>query len=95
MQNELNFTAEIYKRKDNGWGQVYPQKDGSFHASGMVGDVFFGRADVIASTLTVTIKRSLSIDYLNPIAPDVVGLFIPSGISKGKFEFGILFHPLR
>ena len=95
MQKELNFTAELYKRKDSGWGQVYPQKDGSFHASGMVGDVFFGRADVIASTLTVTIKRSLSIDYLNPIAPDVVGLFIPSGISKGKFEFGILFHPLR
>ena len=95
MQNELNFTAEIYKRKDNGWGQVYSQKDGSFQASGMVGDVFFGRADAIAAALVVTIERALYIDYLNPIAPFEVGLFIPSGNSKGEFEFGILFNPLR
>ena len=95
MQKELNFTADLYKRKDNGWGQVYPQKDGSFQASGMVGDVFFGRADAIVATLSVTIERALYIDYLNPIAPDVLGLFIPSGKSKGKFEFKILFHPLR
>ena len=95
MQKELNFTAELFKRKDNGWGQVYPQQDGSFHASGMVGDVFFGRADVIVALLTVTVQRAQYIDFLNPITPDVLGLFIPSGNSEGKFEFMILFHPFR
>ena len=74
---------------------MYPQQDGSFHASGMVGDVFFGRADVIVALLTVTVQRAQYIDFLNPITPDVLGLFIPSGNSEGKFEFMILFHPFR
>ena len=95
LQNLLNFTSNLNKRKDNGWGFVYPQANGSFHATGMVGDLFFGRADLIVSSLSVLYQRALYIDYLIPIAPDRLGLFIPSGHSKGQFQFNVFLLPFR
>ena len=95
MQTQLNFTADLYNRLDKGWGYVYPQTNGSFHATGMVGDIFFRRADLIVAILTIVHKRALYIDYLNPVAPDELGLFITSSHSEGKVQFGILFHPFR
>lgn len=95
MQTQLNFTADLYNRLDKGWGYVYPQTNGSFHATGMVGDIFFRRADLIVAVLTIVHKRALYIDYLNPVAPDELGLFITSSHSEGKVQFGILFHPFR
>ena len=95
LQNLLNFTSNLNKRKDNGWGFVYPQANGSFHATGMVGDLFFGRADLIVTSLSVLYQRALYIDYLIPIAPDTLGLFIPSGHSKGEFQFNVFLLPFR
>ena len=95
LQNLLNFTSNLNKRKDNGWGFVYPQANGSFHATGMVGDLFFGRADLIVTSLSLLYQRALYIDYLIPIAPDTLGLFIPSGHSKGEFQFNVFLLPFR
>ena len=95
LESHLNFTTNLYQRSDNGWGNVYPQANGSFHATGMVGDLFFGRADLIVSSLSVLYQRALYIDYLIPIAPDRLGLFIPSGHSKGQFQFNVFLLPFR
>ena len=95
LQNILNFTSNLNKRKDNGWGFVYPQPNGSFHATGMVGDLFFGRADLIVTSLSLLYQRALYIDYSIPIVSDNLGLFIPSGYSKGEFEFNVFLLPLR
>ena len=45
LQNQLNFSTQLYKRKDAQWGYIYNQSDGSFKGTGMVGDIFFKRAD--------------------------------------------------
>ena len=90
LQSHLNFTTNLYQRRDNGWGNVYPQANGSIHATGMVEDVFRGRADLIVTGLSVLVSRALYIDFLRPIAPDHNGLFIPSGNAEGEFQFNLL-----
>ena len=90
LQSRLNFTTNLYQRRDNGWGNVYPQANGSILATGMVEDVFHGRADLIVTGLSVLVSRALYIDFLRPIAPDHNGLFIPSGNTEGEFQFNLL-----
>ena len=95
LQNSLNFSTHLYKRSDNGWGYVYPQANGSLRATGMVGDLFFGRADLVVTSLSILYKRAIYIDFLIPIQNDYNGLFIPSGHSEKHFQFGLFFQPFR
>lgn len=95
LQKSLNFTTNLYQRSDNAWGSVYPQGNGSFHATGMVSDIFFGRADFILAELSITYQRALYIDFIRPIGPDNNGLFIPSGNTEGEFQFDILLSLFR
>ena len=95
VQSQLNFTTSLYKRKVVAWGLVYPLANGSFDATGMVGDLFFQRVDLVVASLTIIKERALYIDMLMPIASENVGLYIQSQNSKGTFDFGLLFSPFR
>ena len=95
LKNQLNFTTSIFKNKEISWGFVYPQPNGSFVATGMVGDLFFKRADLVMAPLTLIPKRAKYIDYLLPIQPLNLGLYIPSGSSRGNFDFDMLLSPFR
>ena len=95
LQSQLNFTFELYNRKDMGWGSVTPNSNGSFEATGMVSDVFYNRADLIVAGIAVTPERALYIDYLRPVTPYIVGLYIPSGNSRGEFQFDVFLGPFR
>ena len=95
VQSQLNFTTSLYKRKVVAWGLVYPLANGSFDATGMVGDLYFQRVDLVVASLTIIKERALYIDMLMPIASENVGLYIQSQNSKGTFDFGLLFSPFR
>ena len=95
VQSQLNFTTSLYKRKVVAWGLVYPLANGSFDATGMVGDLFFQRVDLVVASLTIIKERALYIDMLMPIASENVGLYIQSQNSKGTFDFRLLFLPFR
>ena len=95
LQNHLNFTFELYNRRDMGWGSVTPNLNGSFNATGMVSDIFYSKADLIVAGIAVTPERILYIDYLRPVTPFIVGLYIPSMDSKGEFHFDVFFGPFR
>ena len=95
LQSQLNFTYELYNRKDMGWGSVTPNSNGSFEATGMVSDIFYNRADLIVAGIAVTPERALYIDYLRPVTPYIVGLYIPSGNSRGEFQFDVFLGPFR
>ena len=73
LQERLNFSTQLYKRKDGGYGFIFPQSNGSFHGTGMVGDLFFKRADMIVTGLTMLYQRALYIDFLPPVGIDQVG----------------------
>ena len=95
LERELNFTAALFKRKGGGWGYVYPQNDGSYEATGMIGDIFFKRADIVMSAITINHKRGLYIDYAIPFTKEPLGLYIKSKSLQGDFDFHLLFSPLR
>ena len=95
LESQLNFTMALFKRKGGGWGYVYPQNDGSFEATGMIGDIFFKRADIVMSAITINHKRGLYIDYSISITKERVGLYIKSKNLKEDFDFHLLLSPFR
>ena len=34
LQTQLNFSTDLYKRKDSVWGFIYPQSNGTFIGTG-------------------------------------------------------------
>ena len=95
LESQLNFTTALFKRKDGGWGNVYPQNDGSYKAPGMIGDIFFKRADIVLAAVTINLKRGLYIDYSISITKERVGLYIKSKNLKEDFDFHLLLSPFR
>ena len=95
LESQLNFTTSLFKRKDGGWGSVYPQNDGSYEAPGMIGDIFFKRADIVLAAVTINLKRGLYIDYSISITKERVALFIKSKNVKEDFDFHLLLSPFR
>ena len=95
LESQLNFTTALFRRKDGAWGYVYPQNDGSYEATGMIGDIFFKRADIALASLTINLKRGIYIDYAIPFTKEPVGLFIKSKSLQGDFDFHLLLSPLR
>ena len=94
MQSQLNFTTEFYKQKVEAWGSVYQLSNGSYTATGMVGDLVDKRVDLVP-VLGISLQRSVGIDYLLPLTPWKIGLYINSDNSEEIFHFGLLLAPFR
>ena len=86
---------QLYKRKKVAWGFVYPQSDGSYKGTGMVGDLFFGRVDMVVASMAMIHQRALYIDYLVPLTKYTVGLFISTASTSGDIHYGIYFTQFR
>ena len=95
LEKHLNFKSVIYKRKVTSWGFVYPQDNGSFIGTGIVGDIYFKRADLIVAPLTATYSRSLHIDFMPPISPQIIALWIANQDSQEDFDFDTFLTPLN
>ena len=64
LQNHLNFSTQLFKRKDGAWGMVYPQDDGTFKTVGFVGDLFLKKASFAIASLIILEDRAQFVDYL-------------------------------
>ena len=95
LEKHLNFSSVIYKRKVTSWGFVYPQDNGSVIGTGIVGDIYFKRADLIAAPLTATYSRSLHIDFMPPITRQIIALWIANQDSQEDFDFDTFVTPLN
>ena len=51
LQYQLNFTTLLYKHRKVTWGDMYKQPNGSLRGTGMLGLVFYGKADLIVAPL--------------------------------------------
>ena len=95
LESQLNFTTALFRRKAGGWGYVYPQNDGSYKATGMIGDIFFKRADIAVAPLTINLNRGTYVDFAIPFTKEPVGLYIKSKSLQGDFDFHLLLSPFR
>lgn len=58
LQNRLNFTTQLYKRRSGGWGAPLVYPNGSIELSdGMIKDVMLGKADLIATSISILYSR--------------------------------------
>ena len=92
LQDGLNFTTILYKHKNVNWGSVRPQPNGSFEGTGIVGDLFFKRADIVVASLHNRIDRALFIDFLPPCQIFNAELYIPNS-NRESIEFEIFIAP--
>ena len=69
LQNHLNFSTQVFKRKDSDWGMVYAQDDGTFKTVGVVGDVFLKKADFAIASFLIVENRYRFVDFLPTMGP--------------------------
>ena len=92
LQDTLNFTTVLYKRKKVAYGFI-KYENGTYEGTGMIGDIFFKRVDiVIAPYLFTNIDRANFIDYLFPIKYMTSGIFIPTSNTE-RFDFKTYLAP--
>ena len=76
LQDRLNFTSVLYKRKNGSFGFVN-YKNGSYEGIGTIGDIFFKRVDIGVAPFAIQIERALYVDYLPPLQQGFCGIYIP------------------
>ena len=93
LTSQLNFTIKYYLRKDRRTGNVSKFPNGTLIGSGTVGDVFFGRADIIATYPVMSLKRHPYLDFLIPEFYSG-GLVIHKQEKTESLDFRTFHHPL-
>ena len=76
LQDRLNFTTILYKRKNGSFGFVN-YKNGSHEGIGTIGDIFFKRIDIGVAPFAIQIERALYVDYLPPLQHGFCGIYVP------------------
>ena len=61
--------------------------------TGIVGDVFFHRADIAVAPVTILMERASFIDYLPSIVIQYTGLYIPSLDASESLDFHTFIAP--
>ena len=92
LQERLNFTTVLYKRKIDIWGSgLINSKNKTYKENGMLGDIFFKRVDIGVVPFIMTIERANSVDFLYPIKDSIDGIFIP--ILTERYDYESYFAP--
>ena len=93
LEYELNFTTLIFKRKERSWGYIYPQLNGSYVGTGIVGDIFFERADIVVAPLAIILRRRLYIDYLPPVRKIRVAIYTATANLDESMDLKLFITP--
>ena len=94
LEQSLNFTTKLYKRKSGGWGLPVQYPNGTIElSSGMVKDLVTGSADLIVTSITMLSERNLVIDFLLPMAPEETGIFTKKRTQAVGFDFEVFVKP--
>ncbi|KAJ6220409.1 hypothetical protein RDWZM_006221 [Blomia tropicalis] len=67
LASQMNFTYSLYQVEDGLYGTyTYNQKTGKQEWTGLLGELYYGRADMVVAALTITPERSIAIDFTKP-----------------------------
>ena len=64
LQEQLNFTASIHKRKDGKWGPITKLKNGTILTAGIASSITSGFAEIVATRYTKFGHSNLNKKYL-------------------------------
>ena len=87
LQNRLNFSALLYLRGDGVWGNGFSMPNGSYIATGLIGDLYYNRVDMAVTGLYIKLSRGLVIDYFPPLEPYLIGIYTPRIGDSESYNF--------
>ena len=91
LEEQLNFTTKLYKRKDGKWGVPNLLSNGSLVIpNGIVRDVMTSQADIALASLSMLYNRYLAIDFLHPIVQPSRFIFIKKDLFKVRATLSVL-----
>ena len=93
LESQLNFSTELYKRKDEVYGYVYAQPNGSYSATGVVGDVFLKRVDIGVANFAINLERAIYVDFLRPLNPFMIGTYVASDKAMESIDLNTFIAP--
>jgi hypothetical protein len=77
LEEKLNFTTSLYKRKDSEWGSLqFYDNNGTIGSNGMIRNVLEQSADVVVASLFVLLNRIGPLKYLPIVGSDRYHVFI-------------------
>ena len=83
LEEKLNFTTKMYKRKDGKWGVPNLLSNGSLVVpNGIVKDVMTSQTEIALASLSMLYNRYLAIDFLHPIYKNPHFIFVKKDLSK-------------
>ena len=94
MQNNLNFTTIIYRKKVKKYGVPVQHPNGSISVpDGIIKDSLDYSADILFAHLSILYNRYLVIDYMVPIDRYQRGIFINKDSFKESYDFDVFHQP--
>jgi hypothetical protein len=94
LQNNLNFTTNIYSRIDNKVGVPIQHPNGSISVpDGIIKDGMDGSADILLAGLAILYNRYLVIDYLVPLDSYPPGIYVNKYSIQESYDFEVFLMP--
>ena len=94
LQNNLNFTTNIYSRMDNKFGVPIQHSNGSISVpDGIIKDGMDGLADILLTGLAILYNRYLVIDYLVPLDSYSTGIYVNKYSIQESHDFEVFLMP--
>ena len=94
LQENLNFTTRIFRRKNLDWGVPILYPNGSIVVpKGIIRDMATGQADFAITPLVILYSRHLVMDYLHPMFDTISGIYIAKGSLHEKLDFTVFKQP--
>ena len=95
FEERLNLTMNLFKQEVEEWGDVYIHPNGSTVVTGMVGDVYQKKADIVATSLSITRSRAKYLSFLLPIGSEVLTMVVSREAVTESFDFLVFLKPLH
>ena len=62
LEERLNLSIDLFRQETEEWGDAYVDLNGSIVTTGLVGDIYWKRADIAATSMSFTRSRA---DFLS------------------------------
>ena len=95
FEERLNLTMNLFKQEVEEWGDIYIDPNGSTVITGMVGAVYQKKADIVATSLSITTSRAKYLSFLLPIGSEVLTMVVSREAVTESFDFLVFLRPLH
>ena len=95
LEERLNLSINLFRQETQEWGDAYVDSNGSIITTELVGDIFWKRADIAATSMSFTRSRADFLSFLTPIATEDLNIVVPRKTISESLDFAVFLKPLH